>query len=67
MDWSYKECAVTITTSKNGASFRAVVKIHRPLGAGEIFMMMSDSFPTGKMAEDYGTQLARDWIDQNVT
>ena len=66
MDWSYKECAVTITTSKNGARFRSVVKILRPHGGGEILMMMSNSFPTVKMADDYGMKLARDWIDKNV-
>jgi len=32
MDWSYKECTVTITTAKNGARFRSIVKILRPRG-----------------------------------
>ena len=65
MDWSYKECAVTITTSKNGAQFRSVVKILRPHG-GEVLILMGDSFPTVQMADDYGMKLARDWIDKNV-
>ena len=30
MDWSYKECKVTVTTSKDGPRFRPVVKIVRP-------------------------------------
>jgi hypothetical protein len=64
MVWSYKECAVTITTSKNGARFRSVVKIFRPHGGGEILMMMGDSFPTVKMADDYGMKLARDGTDR---
>jgi hypothetical protein len=65
MDWSYKECAVTITTSKNGAQFRSVVKILRPHG-GEVLILMGDSFPTVQMADAYGMGLARDWIDKNV-
>jgi hypothetical protein len=65
MVWSYKECAVTITTSKTGARFRSVVKILCPHGE-ETLMMMGESFPTVKMADDYGMKLARDWIDQNV-
>jgi hypothetical protein len=65
MVWSYKECAVTIKTSKTGARFRSVVKILRPHGE-ETLMMMGESFPTVKMADDYGMKLARDWIDKNV-
>ena len=66
MDWSYKECTVTITTSKTGSRFRSIIKVLRPHGGGEIFMMMGDSFPTIEMAEDYGKSMARDWIDKNV-
>jgi hypothetical protein len=66
MDWSYKECAVLITTSQNGARFRSIVKILRPHGKGEILMLMGESFPTVEMADDYGMKLARDWIDKNV-
>ena len=29
MDWSYKECTVTITTSKTGSRFRSIVKVRR--------------------------------------
>jgi hypothetical protein len=65
MDWSYKECTVTIRTAKTGSRFRAIVKVVRP-GGGENLMMMSDSFPTIEMAEDYGKSMARDWIDKNV-
>jgi hypothetical protein len=57
---------VTITTSKNGAQFRSIVKILRPHGKGEILMMMGDSFPTVEMAAEYGVKLARAWIDENV-
>ena len=66
MDWCYKECIVTITTVKTGARFRSVVKILRPHGEGEVWMMMGDSFSTVEMADDYGMKLARDWIDENV-
>jgi hypothetical protein len=64
--WTHRECEVTITTSKTGARFRSVVKILRPHEQGTALLMMGDSFPTAEMAENYGRQVARDWIDENV-
>jgi hypothetical protein len=66
VDRSYKECTVTITTSKNGARFRSVVKILRPHGKGKVLMMMGDSFRSVEMADDYGMKLAREWINKHV-
>ena len=52
-------------TSKDGARFRSIVKIHRPRGEGEVLMTMSESFPTVEMADDYGMKLARDSTRSN--
>jgi hypothetical protein len=66
MQWFYKYCVITITTSKTGELFHSGVKILRPHGGGEMLLIMDDSFPTAQMAENYGMELARDWIDENV-
>ena len=66
MDWTYKDCAVNIRTSQNGLAFRSVVKIVRPSRGGEALLMMSNSFPTAELAEDFGKRVAREWIDENV-
>ena len=66
MKWTYRECEVTTTTSKDGVRFRSIVKILCPHGGEKVLMMMGDSFPTVQMADDYGMKLARDWIDKNV-
>ena len=60
MDWSYKECKVTITTSKDGPRFRSVVKILRPHTGGEILLMMGNAFPAAELAENFGKDLARE-------
>ena len=67
MEWIYKECVVTITVQRKGIhQYASIVKIIRPLAEGRALLMMGNSFPTAEMAEDYGRQLARKWIDENV-
>ena len=67
MESFYKECFVTITTEKKGGEYVSIVKIISPLAKGTALLMMGESFPTAAMAEDYGSQVAREWIDENVS
>ena len=59
---------MTITAKKKaGGEYVSIVKIIRPLAKGTALLMMGDSFPTAVMAENYGRQVAREWIDENVS
>jgi hypothetical protein len=67
VEWIYKECAVTITAEqKAGEKYACIVKIIRPRSEGTALFMMGNSFPTAEMAENYGRQLAREWIGQKL-
>jgi hypothetical protein len=67
MEWIYKECVVTITAERKGIhQYVSIVKIIRPREEGTALLSMSNSFPTAEMAENYGRQLAREWIDQKL-
>ena len=66
MDWTYKDCAVNVTTSQNGFEFRSAVNIVRLGGSGKVLLMMGNAFPAVELAENFGKQLAREWIDENV-
>ena len=41
-------------------------KNHSPRDQGTALLMMSNSFSTAEMAENYGRQLAREWVEENV-
>ena len=66
MEWSYKDCAITITTPRNREGFKALVKLIRPHDRHEVMLMIANAFPSAQLAEDFGKQMAREWIDENV-
>jgi hypothetical protein len=67
MKWTYKNCAVEITTVKKPPSLKFVPNVEiTPYGTEDrIRIIISESFTTSSMAEKNGQDSAREWIDKH--
>jgi len=67
MKWTYKNCDVEITAVKKPPRLKFVPFVEiTPYGTeDQIRIVISESFTTSPMAEEYGQDMAREWIDKH--
>jgi len=70
MKWTYRNCDVTITTSPDlYVPFRVtpIVGIDCEATTGKPMVLRTNQcFLTAEAAEEFGQEMARDWINENV-
>jgi hypothetical protein len=67
MKWTYKECDVIITAVKKPPRLKLSPFVEiTPYGTEDrIRIITSESFTTSPRAEEYGQDMAREWIDKH--
>jgi len=67
MKWTYRNCDVEITAlfdSPAKVSFTPVVEINCTARGLQTLLTTGKSFSTTEQAEEYGQDMAREWIDE---
>ena len=63
--WTYKECIVEVSAMPDSLAFKPVVEINSKTCGIHTIMAPRRSFPSVKLAEQRGVEIAREWIEEN--